>query len=259
MLSVTGHWLIDMNDLLPTRTAAAHAMAGIKEQALTDLAMGGVVPPGASPEGPGGRGMGAGTLVIVISKCAVFQRSYGLGMAIPADLCHIFHLAELQTMGVTGGHASGIQPLVNPIFAIVALDHLAGFRIPLGSPPGAGGNAGFTSHTQAVIHENDAVASALLHGTGGAGSHTPGIFTVKAGHENIRGPGKPADHLRSHLNNLAQPGAYRKILVGLALYFTGMAADAFFGVLKQIVLAHSPLILLNAGTIATTVPLGIAA
>jgi hypothetical protein len=83
-----------------------------------------------------------------------------------------------------------------------------------------------------VIHKNDAITAAFLHGAGGAGSYTPGIFTVKAGHEYIRGPGKPADHLGPHLNDLAQPGAHRQILVGLALNFTGMASNALFGILK---------------------------
>jgi hypothetical protein len=83
-----------------------------------------------------------------------------------------------------------------------------------------------------VIDENNPITAALVHGTGGTGRHAPGIFTMKAGHENVGRTGKPADHFWPHLNNLAQSRTDGQPLIGFTLHFTGMASDAFFGVLE---------------------------
>jgi hypothetical protein len=179
--------------------------------------------------------MGVRTTVkidFLILKSTVFQRCDGLRMAFPADLRHLFHITEPEAMGGARRDAGGFQSLIHSIHAIVAFDDLSGFRIPLGSPPGAGGNTGLAAHAKAVVHKNDAVTAALLHGARRAGGHTPGIFTMKAGHKNIRGTGKTTDHLRPDLDDLAQSGSDRQVLVGFALNFAGMASDAFLGVLK---------------------------
>jgi hypothetical protein len=92
-----------------------------------------------------------------------------------------------------------------------------------------------------MIDENDAITATLLHGAGRTGGHTPWVLAVKAWHENIGSTGQPTDHFRPDLNDLTQPGPYRQVFIGFALHFTGMASDAFFGILKQIVFAHFPL------------------
>jgi hypothetical protein len=97
-----------------------------------------------------------------------------------------------------------------------------------------------------VVHENNAVTAALLHGTGGTCRDAPGIFAVKAGHEYVGGTGEATDHLGSYLDDLTQSWSDRQVFVGFTLNFTGMASDTLLGVLKQIVFAHSPHILLNA-------------
>ena len=149
----------------------------------------------------------------------MLQRCDRLRMAFPADLGHVLHRAELQAMGGAGGHAGRIQSLVHPILAIITLDHLSGIRIPLGCAPGTGGNAGFASDAKAVVHENDAVAAALLHGSGGTCGHTPWIFTVKTGHENIGCPGLVIEHFRTHLDDLAGPGLRWQGLIYFTLNF----------------------------------------
>jgi len=178
-------------------------------------------------------------------KGAILQRGDGLGVTLPANLGHVFDFAELQTMGSTGGRAGRIQSLVDAVHAIVAFDDLACFRVPLGGAPGTGRNARFASHAQVLIDEDDPVAGALLHGARWAGRHTPGVFTMKTGHKYISGPREPTDHFRSDLDDFAQLRAEGQIFVGFALYFAGMASDTFFGVLKKIIFAHSPLVLFD--------------
>ena len=209
----------------------------------------GVVPPGMTR-----RDLEGGVWALEISvnrrylwllKGAVLQRGDGLSMPLSPDLGHILYLPKLQAVSGTGGYAGRIQALIDAVLAVITLDHLARFRVPLGGAPGTGGNAGFASHAQVLIDKDDPVAGALLHGTGGASRHTPGIFTMKTGHEDVSGPRKTTDHFGSDLDDFAQLGAEGQIFVGFALYFTGMATDTLFGVLKQIIFAHSPLVLLD--------------
>jgi len=61
---------------------------------------------------------------------------------------------------------------------------------------------------------------------------------METGHENKRYFGHFGNGLGAHLDNLAGPGPGRQILIGLALDLTGPASDAFFGILKQIILTH---------------------
>ena len=168
----------------------------------------------------------------------MLQRGDGSGVALSADLRHILHLAKIEAVGRAGGHAGGIQSLVDAIHTIIAFDDLSGFRIPLGCAPGACGDASLAAHTEVLIDKNDAVAAALLHGASRAGGHTPGVLTMEAGHKNVGGSRQAADHFRADLNDLTQPGTDRQIFVCFALHLTRMASDALFGVLKQIVFAH---------------------
>ena len=96
---------------------------------------------------------------------------------------------ELQTFSDAFGHAGRLQSLVDAVHTIIAFDRFTRFRIPLGRAPRTGGDAALTSHTECLIHKNDAVFRAFLHGTGGTRRHTPRIFTVKAGYKNIGHPG----------------------------------------------------------------------
>jgi hypothetical protein len=66
---------------------------------------------------------------------------------------------------------------------------------------------------------------------------------MKAEHEDERGSRQTADQFRADLDNLAQTRARRQVFIGFALDFAGMAANAFAGILGEMVPAHenSPL------------------
>jgi hypothetical protein len=164
-------------------------------------------------------------------------------MALSFLFRHRLPFPELQTLSGAGGDAGGFQPLVKPIHAIIAFNHFADFRLPLRRSPGAGGDAGFAADTEVVVDKDDAVAGPLLHGAGGAGGDAPGILAMKAEHEDEGGSRQSADQFRADLDDLAQTGARRQALIGFALDLTGMAADAFAGILGEMVPAHenSPL------------------
>jgi hypothetical protein len=61
---------------------------------------------------------------------------------------------------------------------------------------------------------------------------------VKTGHEDIRGPRQTTDEFRPHGDDLADPGAHRQVFMALALNGAGVTADALFGILKKVILAH---------------------
>jgi hypothetical protein len=171
-------------------------------------------------------------------EAAVFKRGHLMGVAFPSDLGHLVRPPEMEAMGGTNRNTGGLEPPIDAIHAIIAFNHPPGFRVPLGGTPGAGGNATFAPYAQILIHEDDSVLGSLLHGPGGAGGHAPWIFAVVARHENIGGPGRLPHHFRPYCNDLTQPGPHRKRFVDLALNLTGMAVNAFFYILKQVVLAH---------------------
>ncbi len=61
---------------------------------------------------------------------------------------------------------------------------------------------------------------------------------MKAGHENKRNPWYVSNGFGTYLDNLAGFGTGGQFLIGLAYDFTGMAANAFSGILKQVVVTH---------------------
>lgn len=162
-------------------------------------------------------------------------------MALAPDLGHLLHPSEFQASGGAIGHAGRLESLVNTVFAVVTFGDLSRFRIPLGSAPGTGGNTGLASDAEILVNKDDTVFITFLHGTGGAGGYTPGIFAVKTGHENIRTFGYIRDELGAHFNDLAGLGSLGQIFVGLAGDFAAAAPDTFFGILKQVILTHAVL------------------
>lgn len=156
---------------------------------------------------------------------------------------HCLLFPEFQALGGAGGNAGRLQPLIKAILAIIAFDHFADFRLPLRRPPRAGGDACFATDTDVMIDKNDAIARSLLHGAGGTSGDTPGIFAMKTKHKDEGGSWQATNHLRTDFDDLAQTGARWQALVGFALDFTGMTANAFAGILGEMVPAHdnSPL------------------
>ena len=106
-------------------------------------------------------------------------------MTFPTDLTHGFRQSEFQTVGGADRNTGRFKPLVDTIHAIVALDDFSDFGVPLRGAPRAGRDTCLASDAQGMIHENDAVMGPFLHGAGWACGYTPGIFAVKAGHEDI--------------------------------------------------------------------------
>lgn len=141
-------------------------------------------------------------------------------------------------MGGADRGAGGFEAGVNPIHAVVTLDHLSGFGIPLGSTPGAGGHAALAAHAQRGVHEDDAVLWPLLHGSGGAGNDTPWILTVKAWHEHIGCAGSALHEFGAYGYDVRGLRICSKVLVGLAGHLAAVASDAFLFVLIKIINAH---------------------
>jgi len=139
----------------------------------------------------------------------------------------------METFGDAFPHTGRLQPFIEAVFAVVALDDLSGIRIPLWGTPGAGGDTGLAPDTKGWVNKDDAVFYPFLHSARRAGRHTPGLLTVKTGHKDVGHTGQIVDHLGPHGNDLTQPGADRQVFVGLAVHFATKTPDAPFAVLKQ--------------------------
>jgi hypothetical protein len=61
---------------------------------------------------------------------------------------------------------------------------------------------------------------------------------VKTGHENMGHARQIVDQFWPHGDDLSRPGAHGQVLVGLAVYFTAVASDTTFGILKEVIFAH---------------------
>lgn len=95
------------------------------------------------------------------------------------------HRAEVQTLGQTSGNARRLQAAIHSIHAIVALDDLAGFRVPLGHSPRTRGYAALAADTQTLVHEDNAVLGPLLNRAGGANVRAERILAVETGEEMV--------------------------------------------------------------------------
>jgi hypothetical protein len=61
---------------------------------------------------------------------------------------------------------------------------------------------------------------------------------VQAGEKDVAHPGQIVQGFRAHSDDLAEPGTYRELIFGLAVHLTGIASDAAFRILVDIVFAH---------------------
>jgi len=166
------------------------------------------------------------------------QRGYCLGIAFTPYRWDGLRSSKMKAVRRAHGHTSRLKPLVDSVHTIVTFDHFPGSGIPLGGAPRTCRYAGLATYAKGCIHKNYSVLRPFLHGTGGTCRHTPGVFTVETGHEGIGRPGQVSNELWPNGHNLTEPRAYRQILVNFAGDFTTVAADAFLGVLEQIILAH---------------------
>jgi len=95
-------------------------------------------------------------------------------------------------MGCTLGDTGGFQALVEPIHAVVALDHFVGCRIKLRYAPGAGTGAGHAADTCLNVEHDDAVLS-FTQGAGWADMCTVGIIALVTAAKGEFGLGNPLD------------------------------------------------------------------
>ena len=147
-------------------------------------------------------------------------------VALPARVRRLGGHIEGEAAGHAFGDAGRLQPGVDALHAVVALDHLARDRVPLRRAPGAGRDAALAADAAAVIDEDDAVLLTLLHGPGRAGPHAPRVLAVEAGHEDEAVARQSADILRVEADDLAGRRPGPQVLVGLAVNFAGMTANA---------------------------------
>jgi hypothetical protein len=164
--------------------------------------------------------------------------SDSLCVPLSSHILHFCGFIKTKTMGGADRGAGGFEASVNPFHAVVTLDHLSGLGIPLGSPPWAGGHAALAAHAQRRVHKDDAVLWPFLHGPSGAGDDTPGILTVKAGHEHIGCARLTLDESGTHGDDVRGLWVCGKVLVGLAGHLAAAASDAFLFILIEIVNAH---------------------
>ena len=114
------------------------------------------------------------------------------GVALAARIRHLVGLAEGQATGHALGDAGGLQPSVDPVHAVIALDHLVRGGVPLRSAPRTGRDTALAADAEAVLDKHDAVLLALLHRAGRARPDTPRVLAVEARHEHEVGPGQSA-------------------------------------------------------------------
>ena len=161
------------------------------------------------------------------------------------------------TEGEAAGHAfrdaGGLQPGIHAIHAVVALDHLAGDRVPLWRAPRAGGDAALAADAGGGLDVDDAVLLALAHGAGRTGPHAPRVLAVEARHEGEVHARLPVDVDGTGGDDLARVRSGAEVLVGLAVHFTGQAADAAGLVVEKDVGAHGFPPLVGAGFTRTSV------
>jgi hypothetical protein len=138
----------------------------------------------------------------------------------------------MEAVRGTNGHTSRFQSLVNAVLAVITLNHFPDFRVPLGSPPGTGGHAGFAAHTEIVVYENNAVFGTFLHGTGWACSNTPGVFAMETWHKDIGCLRHIIHDPWPDGQDLADPRAQGQIFVALAYHFTTVTSNTILGILK---------------------------
>ena len=162
------------------------------------------------------------------------------GVPLAARIRRLVGDAEGQAAGHALGDAGRLQPGVDAIHAVVALDHLVRVRVPLRRAPGAGRDAALAADAEAGLDEDDPVLLALLHRAGRTGPDAPRVLAVEARHEDEALPGQSVDVDGIEGDELARIGAGAEVLVRLAVDLTGQAADAARLVVAKRVLAHRP-------------------
>jgi hypothetical protein len=143
-----------------------------------------------------------------------------------------------QGLCSTARDASRVEPLVQPVLAVVALVRLSLIAVPLAGSPWARGDARLAADAAGFIYRYDSVLRPLGHGSGWARSHAPGFFTLETGHEYELYPGDASDKFRPHRNNPAQVCPHGDILRSLAMELTGPASYAAGAILINIVVTH---------------------
>jgi|Deesub1362A_J573_1020465.scaffolds.fasta_scaffold00915_2 hypothetical protein len=154
------------------------------------------------------------------------------GESLPLQRGYILHFSEMEAPGSAVVDACGEQTLVETVHAIVTLDHLPRAGVPLRCSPGTGDHAAFAADAQGLIHEDDSVLGASLHGSGGARVDAPWLFAVEAWHKDEGGPRNPVDDLGAHRHDLRGTRAEGESLVQFAVNLAAVTSNAVALILK---------------------------
>ncbi len=145
---------------------------------------------------------------------------------------------KFEGRGRAPGNTGGLQAIIQPVLAHVALYYSPRGLIPLGGPPRTCRDTGLATDAFVGFDKHNAVFGPLLHGARGAGGNAPGLFTMKAGHEYEIDPRDAVFHSRPYTDDLAQARTDGYVVCGLAMDFAGLAPDAPILILINVVAAH---------------------
>jgi hypothetical protein len=169
----------------------------------------------------------------------LFEIGHQSGVPFSGCLALYTGLAEVQTFGDALGDTSRFQTLIDPIHAVVTFDRFSGLRVPLGRSPRTGRNTRFASHAQFVVHKDDAVFGPFLHRARGTGRDAPRVLTMETGHKHVGHTRQVVDFFRADRNYLCQPRPDGQIVFRFAVRLAAETSNAAFGILVDVVFAHS--------------------
>lgn len=163
---------------------------------------------------------------------------YGPCEALASHLGGLRRVYPLKRVGRASCDTRRQQALIHSVFTVIAFEGFPCLPIPLRSAPRTGSDAGFTAYAQRRLHKYDAVRGPLLHSACWARRNAPGVFAVKARHEDKLNPGNTPLYLRANRNYLAKTRAYRHVVLGLAVHLARPATYAPTLILIYIMLTH---------------------
>jgi hypothetical protein len=148
---------------------------------------------------------------------SLIEVGYQSGVPFASCLTLRTGFTEVKAFGDTLGYTGRFQTLIDSIHAKIALDRLAGLRVPLGRAPGTGRNTGFAAHAKFFVYEDNTVGRPFLHRPCWAGCYTPGVLAVEAGHEYIGHAWQVVDFSGADGNYLGQPRSDGQIIFSFAM------------------------------------------
>ncbi len=129
---------------------------------------------------------------------------------IPFYLGNLIRGGKIKALGRADADTGWFQALINSIHAVVALDRLLRFRVPLDRTPRAGRNTCLAAVTVCLANKNNAVVRPDLNGSGFTVGHAYGFFAMVARDKNIGGARQLLFKLEANAEDLAGFGSHGK-------------------------------------------------